>query len=479
MPELSIFGAMRGAVRVKEPVGVSLTNLNPPAPGGGGWWPIVRESFPGAWQRNIELRRDTVLANWAVFSCLTRIAGDVGKLRLRLVRKTEGQIWEEAESAAFSPVLRKPNRYQTRQKFIESWIISKLAHGNTYVLKERDQRGVVRALYVLDPQRCKPLVAPDGSVYYALCDDWLAGLAQGLPAVPASEVIHDVMYALFHPLCGLSPLFACSLAAAVGLKIQANAANFFANQSQPGGVLTAPAEIGDETAKRIKEHWDANYGGANAGKVAVLGDGLKYEPLARSAVDSEMTAQLKLSGEMVCSTFHMPPFKVGMAALPAGQKVGDINQIYYEDCLQPLTEAIEELLDFGLGLEAPKDGIQYGTEFNLDDLIKMDEVSQISSLNESVKGGWLKPNEARKRRNLAPVLGGETPYMQQQNFALSDLAKRSQLENPFAAASPPPPPPAPAPEPAPAPADDEEEDDEGDVKAFAEGLIARLTATEA
>jgi phage portal protein BeeE len=47
-------------------------------------------------------------------------------------------IWTETDSPAFSPVLRKPNRYQNRIQFWESWILSKLTRGNAYVLKERD-----------------------------------------------------------------------------------------------------------------------------------------------------------------------------------------------------------------------------------------------------------------------------------------------------------------------------------------------------
>lgn len=478
MGKPSVFGALASALSVKAPSNVTdLSVLNPPTPGGGGWWPVVREAFPGAWQRNIELKRDLVLANWAVFSCITRITNDIGKLRLRLVERKASGIWEETKSAAFSPVLAKPNHYQTRQKFIEAWLLSKLIHGNTYVLKERDARGVVVRLYVLDGQRVKPLVAPDGAVYYSLCDDVLAGLQSSVPAIPASEIMHDVMYALFHPLCGISPLFACSLPAAMGLKMQDNAARFFANQSQPGGIITAPEAIDDDTAKRIKDHWEAGYTGVNAGRVAVLGDGMKYEAMTTTFVDSDMVSMMKLTGLMVCSTYHMPPFKVGLEQLPAGQKVGDMNQIYYNDCLQPLTESIETLLDEGLGLDTPKEGVQMGTEFDLDDLMKMDEPSQISTLNESVKGGWLKPNEARRRRNLAPVAGGDTPYMQQQNFALSDLARRSELEDPFSAGkAAPAPPPAPAPEP---PADDGDEEADDVAKAFGEALIARLTAATA
>ena len=127
----------------------------------GGWWPVVREGFSGAWQRGIELRPENVLTFYAVYACVTLIASDIAKLRLTLQQQDADGIWQETESPAFSPVLLKPNRYQTRIKFIEQWMTSKLIHGNTYVLKQRDLRRVVRALYVLDAQRVRALVAPD------------------------------------------------------------------------------------------------------------------------------------------------------------------------------------------------------------------------------------------------------------------------------------------------------------------------------
>jgi phage portal protein BeeE len=120
----------------------------------GGWFGLVRESFAGAWQRNIDIRVENVLTYTAVFSCISLIANDIAKLRLRLVRQDDDGIWVETESSAFSPVLRRPNRYQNRIQFIANWVTSKLVHGNTYVLKQRDQRGIVTALYILDPAEC-------------------------------------------------------------------------------------------------------------------------------------------------------------------------------------------------------------------------------------------------------------------------------------------------------------------------------------
>jgi HK97 family phage portal protein len=398
-------------------------------------WHVILESFAGAWQRNIEVNHDAVLAQTTIFACITLIASDIGKLRLHLVEKTLNNIWQEASSPAFSPVLRKPNKFQTRQQFIEQWVISKLSYGNAYILKERDNRGVVVAQYVLDPNLVKVLVADNGDVYYQLQQDDLSGLHEDYPAAPASEIIHDRMNCLFHPLVGLSPIFACGLAATKALKIEQNASKFFENMSRPSGLLTAPGQISDSTANRLKEQWEKNYGGDNIGKVAVLGDGLKYDAMAQNAADSQLVEQLKLSAEQVCSTFHVPAYMVGAAPPPPYNNIEALSQQYYSQCLQSLIEAIESGLDEGLGLPYVV-GKTLGTEFDLDDLLRMDSATQIDALNKAVGGGWMAPDEARQKRNLPPVAGGSTPYLQQQNYSLSALARRDAQEDPFATNTP-------------------------------------------
>jgi HK97 family phage portal protein len=414
---------------------------------GRGWYPLVRESFTGAWQRNITVSRESVLSNHAAFACMTLIASDVAKLRCKLVEQVKG-IWTETESPAFSPVLRKPNRYQNRIQFWESWILSKLTHGNTYVLKERDDRRVVVALYVLDPNRVRVQVADDGSVYYRLSTDNLTG-TQAETMVPASEIIHDRFNCLFHPLVGLSPIFAAGTAAAQGNTILNNSTWFFGNKSQPGGLLVAPGRISDENAKRLKEAFDANYTGENAGRIAVVGDGLKYESLSITAHDSQLIEQLKWTAEVVCSTFHVPPYKIGVGAMPPYTNVQALNVEYYSQCLQVLIEAAELCLDEGLGLGGKIDGKTYGTEFDVDNLLRMDSVAQMEVLDKGKN--VMKPNEARKRLDLPPVKGGDAVYRQQQEFSLEALAKRDALDDPFGAKPKPAPVAEPANEPTPPP----------------------------
>ena len=412
-------------------------------PGEQGWWPLIREPFSGAWQRNQELKAETVLSFHAVYACVTLIAADVGKLRLKLVEQDANGIWTETQSAAFSPVLTKPNGFQNHIQFKEWWITSKLLRGNAYALKERDNRGVVRRMYLLDATRVKPLVAADGSVFYELDDDNLSGLQEQV-VVPASEIIHDRMNCLFHPLVGVSPIYASGLAAGLGLNIQANSRDFFGQGSNPSGILTAPGEIKKETAERLADKWDRNFSGDNSGKVAVLGNGLKFEPMRMTALDSQLIEQLKWSAETICSTFHVPPFKVGVGDMPTYQNGETLNQIYYSDCLQSHIESMELALDEGLGLDSAKDGRQMGTELDLDGLFRMDHETQIKTLSEGIKGGVYTPNEARAKVDQKPLPGGDTVYLQEQDHSLEWLFRRDQQE-PAPANAPEPPPAAPAP----------------------------------
>jgi HK97 family phage portal protein len=324
-------------------------------------------------------------------------------------------------------------------------MLSKLTRGNAYILKERDNRNVVTDLYVLDPDRCRPMVAVDGSIFYEVQPDRLAGIAERV-FIPAREIIHDRMNAgMFDPLCGVSPLFAAGLAATHGLNIQNQSARFFANNAQPSIILTTDpsARITEPEAIRMQEQWKANFGGDKIGNVAVLAGGLKVLQLSMTAVDAQLIDQLKLSAEQVCGVFHVPPYKVNVGAPPLNNNVQSLNVEYYSQCLQKHFEDIELCLDEGLGIGEGAGTPPYlGTEFDLDNLLRMDTEGQMRALKDSTE--TLTPDERRARVGVRRLpLGGNTVYLQQQNYSVEALAKRDALPNPFD--------PAPKPEPSQAP----------------------------
>lgn len=408
----------------------------------GNGWTTVFETSTGSWQQNVEVNQTTVTANWAVWSCASLISGDIAKMPACLEKYDPiARVWGEGDDW---PLLRRPNRYQTWVEFSQNWDYSQLLRGNTYVLKQRDRTGEIVALYILDPCRCTPLIAEDGGVYYQLQEDNLAQIDESV-IVPASEIIHDRYKTPWHPLIGVSPIYACGVAATQGIAIQGASTKFFENLSRPGGILTAPGTIPPETAARIKDQWQTNYTGDNAGKVAVLGDGLEYSPLGIvNAVDAQLIEQLKFSGEMVCACFHVPPYKLGLGQMPTVSNTGTLNQQYYDQALQYLVQKKEARLTEGLELRQPNFRISLDESV----LLRMDPSARFDAASKAIAGGWKAPNEARRDENLPPVEGGESCFLQQQNYSLAALAKRDASDDPFGKASPPAnPAPSPVPDP--------------------------------
>lgn len=409
------------------------------------WWSTIHEPFTGAWQMNVtEETRQTLLKFPAIYSCVTGISRDISKMPWNLMKEDDDEIWNKIRSGSpWLPVLRKPNHFQIPLEFVDSWVTSLLIHGNTYVLKERDQRGIVNRMYVLEPTRVIQLVASDGAVYYELKLDYLSGINEdflqdlinryGRVAVPASEIIHDKMTPLWHQLVGVSPLYAAALAGTMGRRIQDDSTQFFSNAALPGGIITGPARISDPAALRLKTAFEANFGGANRGKIAVLGDNLQFTPMRQNADNSQVDEQYRNVIEDVARAFHYPMWKLGGPMPPYTHP--DVAQTqYYQDCLHPIVQSIEGHLFDGLSLPL-------GTEvwFDEEELMRMDIGALIKSNNDA--SDWMETNEQRKRFNLRKTKGGDAVYKQQQEHSLAALEKRDNRPDPFSTS------PAPAPEP--------------------------------
>jgi len=385
----------------------------------GGWSPIIRESYPGAWQNNDPLTSENALANPSVFGVVSRIAQDIAKIAPPLLLELDDNgFWFETTNSAYTPVLRRPNRYQTPQQFYEQWMLSKLLYGNTYVLKERDERGVVKAIYILDPLKVIPMVAPDGSVYYELQSNELAGLPQATKpvVVGASDLIHDRWNCLWHPLVGVSPLYAIGGAVTQAQAIQASSTTFFAKGGRPAGMLVAPTKLDPASAERIKSTL-ANF---KTGEIMLTDQGMTYHDIGGSAVDSELIAQLGWTEEKICEVFGMPISILNSNKQPPYANAEASQLQYKSQCLEPHLASIAACL--GDGLELP---LYLSLEFDDTLLIWMDTATRTTAAKTAIAAG-MSVNEVRDTYyGLGPVPGGDMPYLQQQYYPISELADRA------------------------------------------------------
>jgi len=416
MAEVTIFGALHNAASRQK----AMQPVNDWRRG----WRVIHEPCTGAWQKNDELKRGDLTCYPALFACLSLISEDIGTMPFVLKERGADGIWRPVSNPAYDPVLRKPNGFQTDQQFREQWVLSLLLDGNTYVLKERDARGVVARMYILDPSRVTPMVSEMGRVFYRIAYTNAQNL---LPqqygaeeiTVPASEVIHHRINCLHHPLIGVPPLCAAALAAGKNFKILRNSSAFFANNASPGGLITAPAGLTEEEADAIQAAFNERYSGENSGRIAVIGADLKFTPFSFKAADSQLVEQLQYSDRQICQPFKVPPYMVGIGEIPAGMKVDEVRTDYYQRALRPIVEGMERLLDEGLGVSRP-----LGIELDESALLRMDLGKQAEVVTKLIGGMTITPNEGRAELGYGPTAGGDTLWGQHQDYPLGTLRDR-------------------------------------------------------
>lgn len=402
----------------------------------------VHESFPGAWQMNRECWGPSGIFS-AVYACIAIIAGDMAKLppRVRLQKADGSKVDQPNHTAAL--VLNNPNTYQTRVDFWGQFMASALFVGNAYVFLARDAANVIRSMHILDPRQVRVLLSDDGSVFYKIGQERLAELL-ATDVIPARDILHHRLLTMNHPLVGMTPLYAAGVSAMTGQTIQQNSYAFFANMSRASGVLTSPGKISQELANRLKTEWDQNFKGGQMGRTAVLGEGMKWEPLTISAADAQLIEQLRWSVEDVARCFRVPTYMLTDASKVSFKNAEQLARNYYSQTLQYHIESIEARVDQAFELTG-----NTFCEFDLAAMMRMEFDARMAAYQQGIQSGVLTINEARKLEELEPMEGGDEPLIQTQYRPLSMAGQPATA-----------PPAPPADPPAPAEPDEPDADDE-------------------
>ena len=112
----------------------------------------------------------------------------------------------------------------------------------------------------------------------------------------------------------------------------------------PHGLLSTDWKLSPETSKKMEKDWKENYGGTRRGGVAVLEEGLKFDPLGMSMVDAQWMQARNMSDLEVCRILGVPPYKVGIYEKSTFNNVEHQNRAFSTDTIQPLTNRYTECI---------------------------------------------------------------------------------------------------------------------------------------
>lgn len=112
---------------------------------------------------------------------------------------------------------------------------------------------------------------------------------------------------------------------------------FFKNGAKPGYALVLTSENGydlqltEEQKEDLRASFYANYGGENVGKLLVLENGMKLEPLTTSIDKLNIVENMKEMIQIICMPFFIQPELLGISSGSTGAayKVNEELRLYY------------------------------------------------------------------------------------------------------------------------------------------------------
>jgi HK97 family phage portal protein len=402
-------------------------------PVSGGWLSGVAGSFANFWQLGYDVQ--TTGSSAIVQACVSAYAQTAAMCPGSHWRARSNGGRERITNSALSRVLLKPNAYQSTSDFILNLTSMLYRRGNAYALAVRNSRFEIVELHLMHAPQCAAVVAETGDVFYHLGGNPVIERqigAAALQGVPSRDVLHVKLETPRHPLIGETPLTAAMLDLAASNAMARQTLAFFDRQARPSGVLTTEATLTGPQVQELRERWNQQSQGLNAGGTPILTNGLKWNPLTVAAKDTQFAEIMKMSDQNVALAFRTPLQILGIGDTPFASTEALMGS-WLASGLGFAINHIEQAFDGLFGLAgAPTEYVELDTSV----LLRSDFKTRVEGWVAGVKGRIFSSNDARGDFELGKVTGGDELFGQQQDIPLSVLA---DMPEPPASSAPPPP----------------------------------------
>ena len=335
----------------------------------------------------------------AVYSCVRILAEAIAGLPLHLYCYKEDGGKEKALGHPLYLLLHdEPNPEMSSFVFRETLMTHLLLWGNAYAQIIRNGKGEVVALYPLMPNRMTVDRDSSGQLFYSyqMSNADAPTMPGGTVILKSSDVLH-VPGLGFDGLVGYSPIAMAKNAIGLAIATEEYGAKFFANGATPGGLLEYPGTVKDPD--RVRESWNKGFSGSqNAGKVAILEEGMKYTPISIAPEQAQFLETRKFQINEIARIFRIPPHMIGDLEKSSFSNIEQQSLEFVKYTLDPWVVRWEQSLSRALFTQEEKS--RYFFKFNVEGLLRGDYQSRMNGYATARQNGWMSANDIRELENL-------------------------------------------------------------------------------
>jgi HK97 family phage portal protein len=374
----------------------------------------------GATVGGVRVTERNALGFAAVWACVLAISQDIAALPCQLFEDKAAGGKEKVFGHPATRLLNlQASPLQNAMPHRMVMTATVLLHGNAYAKIDFGPRYRPDALIYKHPRQTEVL-NNDGRLYYRFWGD--PRIYQDYEVVHLRGLCLDT-----DGIMGLSVLSTHYENIGTGLAAQRTGANFYNNGAKISGVLETDAVLKDGTPERLRANFNQIYAGAeNAGKVAVLEQGLKFKAISLPPADAAFLDTRKFTAREVASIFRVPAHKIGDLERSTNNNIEQQGIDYVQNCLQPWLVNFEQ--EYRLKLLRTSEVETHYFRHNLNALLRADATARATYYGKMTDIGVMSINEVRELEEMNGIGDiGDTRFVQ---------VNRQTLENALLAPTP-------------------------------------------
>jgi HK97 family phage portal protein len=299
---------------------------------------------------------------------------------------------DDAEVTPTPLVIRQPDIKVTREVWMEQTVNSMALAGNAYWLIGRNGRGETVNLEVLNPFDVMIQTDDYGNALYYVY--------RGITQYALSDIQHLSMMRVPGNVYGLGPIQAAQKELLNARDTRDYASVWFTDSGIPNGVLKSDQMLSPDQAAAAKDAWNLTAGAKNG--VAVLGNGLNYQPMYLNPRDSMFIESQAWNVQQVARLFGVPANML-LASV-------DGNSMTYTNMEQEQMAFVRYTLSqYIVEIESALSHLTTrGTmvKINVDSLLRSDTLTRYQAHKLAIDSGWMTIDEVRAIEDM-PTVGGD------------------------------------------------------------------------
>jgi HK97 family phage portal protein len=290
--------------------------------------------------------------------------------------------------------MRQPDAKVTREVWMEQTVNSLALAGNAYWLIARNPRGETVNLEVLNPFDVMIQTDDYGNALYYVY--------RGITQYSLNDIQHLAMMRVPGNVYGLGPIQAAQKELLNARDTRDYASVWFTDSGIPNGVLKSDQMLSPDQAAAAKDAWNLTAGAKNG--VAVLGNGLNYQPMYLNPKDAMFIEAQGFNIQTIARLFGIPANML-LASV-------DGNSMTYTNMEQEQMAFVRYTLSqYIVEIESAMSHVaSRGTQvkMNVDSLLRSDTLTRYQAHQIAIASGWLTIDEVREIEDL-PTRQGDRP----------------------------------------------------------------------